>query len=80
MHHDTRATKSLKNRCDCGQSVNLGALKLKIKYALMAKELHRNRETVSDSKRRFANEKMSSKMVLRFLTDEHKQRFICSFK
>jgi hypothetical protein len=38
------ATKNAKDRCKCGQSTNLGALRSKIRGSVIAEEMNRNRE------------------------------------
>jgi hypothetical protein len=66
------AEKNTKDRCKCGQSTNLGALRSRLGVKVIAEELNMNKETVQQ-KEDLGMRKISAKMVPQNLTHDQKQ-------
>ena len=64
------AAKNAKDRCKCGQSTNLGALRSKSRCEIIAEELNMNMNIVKED---LGMRKISSNIVPRILTCEQKQ-------
>ena len=69
------AAKNVIDGCKCGQSTNLGALRLKIRCESNSRWLNMKRETVRQTvKEDLGMRKISAKMVPRILTHDQKRR------
>jgi hypothetical protein len=68
------AGKNVKDRYNCGQSTNLGALRSKIRFDSNSRRIvYEKGNRATECKGRFVSEKNSVKMVPRILTHDQKQ-------